>query len=105
MYIGRQSWDFWALDLKPRTGLRPFERVECPEFNMNQTIPAHFDGQQILLDEAVELEPNTKLLVTVLPKDADVDVWRALSAKRLAEAYGEEEEEYSLDLIKKPNTE
>ena len=72
---------------------------------MSQTIPAHFDGQQILLDEAVELEPNTKLLVTVLPKDADVGVWRALSAKRLAEAYGEEEEEYSLDLIKEPNTE
>jgi len=72
---------------------------------MSQTIPAHFDGQHILLDEAVELEPDTKLLVTVLPKDADVDAWRALSAKRLAEAYAEEEEEYPLDLIKEPNTE
>ena len=71
---------------------------------MSQTIPAHFDGQHILLDEAVELEPNTKLLVTVLPKDADVDAWRALSAKRLEEAYAEEEEEYPLDLIKKSNT-
>lgn len=72
---------------------------------MSQTIPAHFDGQQILLDEAVELEPNTKLLVTVLPKDADVDAWRALSAKRLEDAYSEHEEEYSLDLIKDRNTE
>jgi len=72
---------------------------------MRQTITAHFDGQHILLDEAVELEPNTKLLVTVLPKDADVDAWRALSAKRLAEAYAEEEEGYPLDLIKEPNTE
>lgn len=71
---------------------------------MSQTIPAHFDGQHILLDEAVELEPNTKLLVTVLPKDADVDAWRALSAKRLEDAYAEEEEEYPLDLIKEPNT-
>jgi hypothetical protein len=71
---------------------------------MSQTIPAHFDGQHILLDEAVELEPNTKLLVTVLPKDADVDAWRALSAKRLEDAYAEEEEEYPLDLIKKSNT-
>lgn len=70
--------------------------------NMSQTIPAHFDGQYILLDEAVELEPNTKLLVTVLPKDADVDAWRALSAKRLEDAYAEEEE--PLDLIKEPNT-
>lgn len=72
---------------------------------MSQTIPAHFDGQQILLDEAVELEPNTKLLVTILPKDADLDAWRSLSAKRLEEAYADEEEEYPLDLIKKPNTE
>ena len=72
---------------------------------MSQTIPAHFDGQHILLDEAVELEPNTKLLVTVLPKDADVDAWRALSARRLEAAYSEGEEEYSLDLIKEPNTE
>ncbi|HEU4931273.1 MAG TPA: hypothetical protein VFT48_04295 [Pyrinomonadaceae bacterium] len=72
---------------------------------MSQTIPAHFDGQHILLDEAVELEPNTKLLVTVLPKDADVEVWRALSAKRLEDAYAEEEEEYPLDLIKEANTE
>jgi len=71
---------------------------------MSQTIPAHFDGQHILLDEAVELEPNTKLLVTVLPKDADVDAWRALSAKRLEDVYAEEEEEYPLDLIKKSNT-
>ncbi len=38
---------------------------------MNQTIAAHFDGKHILLDEAVELEPNTKLLVTVLPKDEE----------------------------------
>jgi hypothetical protein len=41
----------------------------------------------------------------VLPKDADVDAWRALSAKRLAEAYAEEEEEYPVDLIKEPHTE
>ncbi len=72
---------------------------------MSQTIAAHFDGQHILLDEAVELEPNTKLLVTVLPKDADVEAWRALSAKRLTDAYAEEEEEYPLESIKEPNTE
>jgi len=67
---------------------------------MSQTIPAHFDGEHILLDEAVELEPNTKLLVTVLPKDADVDAWRTLSAKRLEYAYSKEEEESSLPSLK-----
>ncbi len=64
---------------------------------MNQIIAAHFDGEHILLDEPVELEPNTKLLVTVLPKDADREVWLELSKKRLA-AYANDEEEYSLDL-------
>lgn len=72
---------------------------------MSQTIPAHFDGKHILLDEAVELEPNTKLLVTVLPKDSDSEEWRMLSAKRLEEAYSEDEEEYSVELIKQSNSE
>lgn len=72
---------------------------------MSQTIPAHFDGQHILLDEAVELEPNRKLLVTVLPKDEESEEGRSLSAKRLADAYSENEEEYPLELIKKSNPE
>lgn len=71
---------------------------------MSQTISAHFDGQHILLDEAVELEPNTKLLVTVLPKDEESEEWRALSAGRLEDAYGEDEE-YPLELIKESNPE
>ena len=65
---------------------------------MSQTIAAHFDGEHILLDEPVELEPNTKLLVTVLPKDADREAWLELSKKGLAAAYAEDEEGYSLDL-------
>jgi hypothetical protein len=72
---------------------------------MSQTIPAHFDGQHILLDEAVELEPNTKLLVTVLPKDEESEKWRALSAKRLEDAYSEDEEEYPSELVKEVNPE
>jgi len=31
------------------------------------SIPAHFGGRQILFDEPCELEPNAKLIVTVLP--------------------------------------
>ena len=72
---------------------------------MSQTIPAHFDGQHILLDEAVELEPNTKLLVTVLPNDIETEAWLKLSSKRLQGAYNNGEEEYPLDLIKEPNPE
>ena len=61
---------------------------------MAQTIAAHFDGKHILLDEAVELEPNTKLLVTILPKDAEHEAWLNLSAKRLQAAYADDEEDY-----------
>jgi hypothetical protein len=35
------------------------------------TLRAHFDGTQILLDEPFELEPDTELVVTVLPKSLD----------------------------------
>jgi hypothetical protein len=30
------------------------------------TIPAHFNGKEIILDLPISLEPNTRLLVTVL---------------------------------------
>ena len=70
------------------------------------SIPAHFDGKHILLDEPVELEPDTKLIVTVLPKrDVENESWRRLSARRLENAYDENEEEYSLDSIKEANPE
>ena len=72
---------------------------------MSQTIPAHFDGQHILLDEPVELEPNTKLLVTILPRDVEGEAWRSLSAKRLKDAYADEEEDYAVELIKELNAE
>jgi hypothetical protein len=74
----------------------------------NITLPAHFDGEQIVLDTPYALEPQTKLLVTVLanpdPKDERSD-WLQASASGLANAYGPDEVEYSLQLIKKANPE
>ena len=68
------------------------------------SIPAHFDGQQILLDEPCELEPNTKLLVTVLPNhDSDQESWQRLSHETLARAYGDDEPDYSVGSIKESN--
>lgn len=70
------------------------------------SIPAHFDGERILLDEPVELEPDTQLIVTIVPKhDPERASWAHLSGKRLAEAYGEGEEAYTLDSIKEANPE
>lgn len=33
------------------------------------TIPAHFDGQQIQLDANIQLKPNARLLITILPEE------------------------------------
>jgi len=61
-----------------------------------KSIPAHYDGQQVRLDEEVALAPNTRLIVTVL-EDADVerDEFLRLAANGLARAYDENEVEYS----------
>lgn len=67
------------------------------------TLKAHFDGENIKLDEPYQLTPNAPLLVTVLsPVSADPDLsgWYEFSARGLATAYGDDEPEYSeADLI------
>jgi hypothetical protein len=70
------------------------------------TLQAHFDGEQICLDEPFELKPNTKLIVTVLldeQPDDEYEAWLLLSQKRLEAAYGEDEVEYPSYLIKEAN--
>ena len=72
----------------------------------NVSIPAHFDGERILLDEPIKLEPNTKLIVTVLGKnDAEHESWMRLFGLGLETAYRTDEEEYSLDSIREANPE
>jgi len=51
------------------------------------TVPAHFDGTQIRLDTDITLEPNTRLLVTILDGEANPDeglVWAAMRASEAA---------------------
>jgi hypothetical protein len=68
------------------------------------SIPAHFDGERILLDEPVELERNARLVVTVLPNgDIDRNTWLRLSLNQLNAAYESEGDDYSLDSIKEMN--
>ena len=70
------------------------------------SIQAHFDGKQILLDEPAQLEPNTRLIITVLPKqDVEHQSWLTLSSQALEHAYDPNEEEYALNLIKEVNAE
>ncbi len=70
-----------------------------------KTLRAHFDGQQIVLDEPFELEPDTELLVTVLPReqpdeDDERQAWLRLGEKRLQDAYDEDEPEYPPSLVR-----
>ncbi|MBN2543087.1 hypothetical protein JXI42_09515 [bacterium] len=68
-----------------------------------KTIPGHFDGEKICLDEPYNLEPDAKLIVVILPKDetdTEQDIWSLLAKNQLAMAYSDDEPEYSLDLIK-----
>lgn len=71
------------------------------------TLRAHFDGKQILLDEPFELEPDAKLIITVLPKSfgEEREDWARLALESLGRAYGDGEPEYSLDSIKEANPE
>ena len=64
---------------------------------------ARFDGRQILLEEDYPLPENARLLVTVLPQEDLGEDWNDLAADALARAYGKEEPEYTLDMVREPN--
>jgi hypothetical protein len=71
-----------------------------------KAVRAHFDGEKICLDEPCKLEPDTQLLVTVLPKgenEDDREGWLLASTRGLEAAYGDGEPDYSADLVKEPN--
>lgn len=71
-----------------------------------RTIRAHFDGEQIRLDEPCQLAPDTQLLIVVVPSqapDGEHEDWMLLSRQGLENAYAEQEPEYSLDSIKESN--
>jgi hypothetical protein len=72
----------------------------------NIVLKAHYDGAQILLDEPAELQPNTKLLVTVLESpDAEREAFINFSLQNLNAAYGDDEPDYPLSMLKERNPE
>jgi hypothetical protein len=66
------------------------------------TLQAHFDGQQILLNEPFDLQPGTQLIVTVV-QPAETEAWYALSAQSLSAAYSDDEPDYDSTLVKEQN--
>ena len=74
--------------------------------NDPKTIRAHYDGEQIRLDEPCQLTRDDKLLIVVVPSqpsDRESEDWMILSRQGLDAAYGEQEPEYSLNSIKESN--
>ncbi len=68
------------------------------------TLHGHYDGSQIQLDDPFEMQPNTKVLITLIPPiDAEKMAWLNFSTQGLAAAYSNDEPEYSLNLIKEQN--
>lgn len=67
------------------------------------SLSAHFDGQSIQLDEPYKLEPNTKLMVTIVPEQpSEREDWLYLSSNQLNNTYSQDDD-YPLDAIKITN--
>jgi hypothetical protein len=72
------------------------------------TLSATFDGQQIRLEEDYPLPRNARLLVTVLPPAAEGEddfcqSWNRIAAQSLGGAYGDDEPDYTMDMLKQAN--
>ena len=67
------------------------------------SLSAHFDGRSIQLDEPYSLQPNTKLVVTILPEQlTEREAWLNFSKNQLNDAY-DRDDDYPLDTIKTIN--
>jgi hypothetical protein len=60
------------------------------------TVAAHYDGFRVLLDEVVQLRPNTRLIVTVLEdSDPEREEFLGMASRALDSSYADDEVEYS----------
>lgn len=81
-------------------------RIEVAEYNdrvKTVTLTAHFNGENIQLDEPFVLPADARLLVTILPEslpDAERPAWYALSKTGLARAYSDDEPDYPASLVR-----
>lgn len=70
------------------------------------TVRAHYDGHQVQLDEPLTAEPNTELLVTVLPAENELELerereeWNSVSLASFARLYEDEPDVYTSEMIK-----
>lgn len=72
------------------------------------TLSATFDGERIRLEEDFPMPKNARLLVTILPEGDEEEkafreFWQQLGAGSLSHAYGPDEPEYTLSMVREPN--
>lgn len=72
------------------------------------TLSATFDGEHIRLEDDYPLPKDARLLVTLVSPVASEDDgfrenWHRFALQNLERAYGPDEPEYTLDMIKEPN--
>ena len=68
------------------------------------SIPAHFDGNRVVLDDPVHQEWDTPLVVTVLDLvGSDRQEWHRFALAQFARAYGPDEPEYGPESIREMN--
>jgi len=74
---------------------------------MMQTLEAQVvDNTHLKLLQPIQLPKRTRVIITVMqPGDDEREAWLQASAGQLNRAYGDDEPEYSLELVKQPNSE
>ena len=72
-----------------------------------QTLEAQVvDNTHLKLLQPIQLPKRTRVIITVMqPGDDEREAWLQASADQLSRAYGDDEPEYSLELVKQPNSE
>lgn len=69
-------------------------------------VRGHFDGEAIRLDEPLAMEADTTVIVAILapqPVESEGELWARLARLNLERAYGVEEPDYSMAMLKEPN--
>jgi hypothetical protein len=63
------------------------------------------DSRHLKLKRPIEIAPGSTVMITIEHAESvsEAQQWYMLSSQGLEEAYGEDEPEYSLDMIKAPN--
>lgn len=71
------------------------------------SIPAHFDGEHILLNAPFDLSRDSKIVVTIYDEDDAVELerreWQEFALYNFARFYDDEPDIYSDIEIKEPN--